>query len=280
MNDSMSIVVQEKAAPVAELSPAEAQKITDEILKHLDNANKNLNEARRKIAVMEMYRGYAALGCESFHDWAEKYLTVHSSQAYRQRDAAIIETIIRPDGTIGLIPERVTRELAKYKAQPPVVAALYAVAEELAGGGPVTSKHTKAVVEVFTEALTTGAVTGADGNQYQIVKADENGNYHPVWTMAEHAMFATFQEDNKRQKQANRESVAGGGPLKHYLMKTTARITKIGGKDSQLRPLVSFMSDDRLFAGSIYWPLNEPLRVGMNIDVKLMVADSDNANGG
>lgn len=282
MTTETAIMIEADASPVGEMTAEEAQKVTDEILKHLDKANKELTAARQKVHLIDQYRGYRALGFKSFNAWAEATLTTHKSQAYRIRAAAAIEAIVKPDGTIGLIPERVLRELNDYRDKPDVARTLYAIAERLADGGAVTSAHTEAVVKTLEEAIATGTLMNDAGEQIPIIQGDGAAGY--VARMFESEAYAWLEEKVNGQRDAVKEGMAkitGDGKLKHYILKMPLKVVEIGAANTRGEIPVMLMAEDKLTAVRLMWPEKErtPLKLGLLIDLRLLAEDGITKGG-
>lgn len=139
----------------ARMTPEEAQACESQIVLHLSNA---------QTFILDFYNreGWAALGFNSWRDWATQRFAQSQSNVYRLLNAAQIEHLLT--GTAeGVIPPAQLRPLNRFKNDPEKVRTAWDLAEQLAQdeGKPREAKHVAAAVAVMeqaTDAVRNGAI--------------------------------------------------------------------------------------------------------------------------
>lgn len=156
----------------------------------LAKAEKAFSTARKLLDELYELQGWKALGYSSWRACAEAEFEKGQSTLYRQLLAAAIEKQILPIGGIGSIPERILRPLAAKKFTEDTRKTLWEISTKIAGNeANVTSTLVKQVVETLGDAIVTGTLQTADGEQ------------NPIWERFTADVLARTVEARKRQQQ-------------------------------------------------------------------------------
>lgn len=157
---------------------------------HFQRGQHHYTKAREAIWNLHEYQGWRALGYGSWRECVKAEFERGQSTLYKQLSAAAVERQISPDGVIGAIPERILRPLARKAFTEETRRTLWEVAKSISGAeASITSGTMEAVVEVLGEAIVTGTLQDADGEQ------------HPLFERVRADVMARAVETRKRHQQ-------------------------------------------------------------------------------